>query len=143
MIILEDRSINCPRLLLLSTSELVKVLAFKGSPLSVMPAINKIFPAIQRLNLVEVKSRGDLLTGPQKEEGFQIISVEDGLEETLSFCAPVPIGTRRADEWIGALERATRYSLSCHLTSCLTSLPQSLLGSSDANDEGIITYSHS
>ena len=137
MTLLEDRSINCPRLLMLSTSELVQVLSLKGSPLLIMPAINKLFPAIKKLNLVEIKSRGSLLMGPQREEGFQIISVEDDQGETLSFCAPVPIGTRQADEWLGALERATRYSTSCHLTSCLSSLPPTLLGNSDASEEGM------
>lgn len=137
MSLLEDRSINCPRLLMLSTFELAKVLSSNGSPLSIMPAISKLFPAVEKLNLVEIKSQGNLLMGPQREEGFQIISVEDSQGETLSFCSPIPIGSRRADEWISALERATRYSLACHLTSCLSGLPQSLLGSGDASDEGM------
>lgn len=61
------------------------------------------------------------------QASYQIVQVYDQIKEPLRLCAPLSITGRKAQEWLGALERALRYSLACHLTACATSLPPQLL----------------
>ena len=71
------------------------------------------------------------------QASYQIVQVYDQIKEPLRLCAPLSITGRKAVEWFGALERALRYSLACHLTACVTSLPPQLLLVDNA-EEGLL-----
>ena len=45
---------QCPRLSYLTDSEILKVASNSGNPVSIIPLISKIFPAVHNLKLIEV-----------------------------------------------------------------------------------------
>ena len=71
------------------------------------------------------------------QASYQIVQVYDQIKEPLRLCVPLSITGRKAVEWLGALERALRYSLACHLTACATSFPPQLLLMETA-EEGLL-----
>ncbi len=102
-----------------------------------------MFPAIQNMNTIEIHKSTSTdsaqdSTGPSREEGYQIVSVEGGLSESLCFCVPLPIGRRTSTDWLGAFEKVVRYSLSCHLTGCLGTIPRKLMGHVALEEEGTL-----
>ena len=129
---------------MLSDWEKLHLLNHHGNPALALPAIRKMFPAIQNMNTIEIHKSTSTdsaqdSTGPLREEGYQIVSVEGDLSESLYFCVPLPVGQRSCTEWLGALEKVVRYSLSCHLTGCLGSIPKRLMGHVALEEEGILT----
>lgn len=127
-----------PRLLYLSLSEMLAVATHSASPISLLPVICKIFPSVHNLSVVEVEM--DMQEGFNPvavQASYQIVQVYDQNKEPLRLCVPLPITGRKAVEWLGALERAMRYSLACHLTTCATSFPPQLLLLESVSDEGL------
>ena len=51
---LEVACCQCPRLSYLTDSEILKVASNSGNPVSIIPLISKIFPAVHNLKLIEV-----------------------------------------------------------------------------------------
>ena len=127
-----------PRLLMLSDSEILHIISHKGNPLLILPSIQRMFPSICNMKVINVETPNDAQLGPPREEGFQIVSVEDQGSESLTLCVPLPVGKRKSSEWLSALEKAVRYSLSCHLKGCSSNLPLKLTGAVAFEEEGII-----
>lgn len=121
---------------MLSTSEMLQALTHHGNPLLLLPILSRLFPGINDLSVIEVKVSTDVQPDTPREEGFQIVSVSDKSSEVFTLCIPLPVGKRKTVVWLNALERALRYSLSCHLTGCLMSLPRQFMGIFGSDDDG-------
>lgn len=128
---------ECPRLLVLPTIELLRVVTHSSfsSPLTILPSIRKIFPAVSGLQLVEVVRNSTAVVSVPSEEGFQIVSVEDCNGEQLVLTTPLSLSCKKATEWMEALERAMRYSLACYVTYSLATLPSALLGKGNTEED--------
>lgn len=139
--VVNDLAVSFPRLLMLSDWEVLSLNSHHGNPALVLPAIRRMFPAVCSINTIEIQKTPSNESsveesGPLREEGYQIVSVEGCYSELLTFCVPLPIGQRKACEWLSGFEKAIRYSLSCHLTGCLENLPQRIIGNVALEEEG-------
>ena len=127
-----------PRLLYLSHSEKLTVVTHSANPVTLLPIISKLFPAVCDLSVTEVEmDMQEDYNSVVVQPSYQIVEVCDRLREPLRLCAPLSLSGKKAVEWLGALERALRYSLACHLTLCATSLPSQLLLMGNA-EEGLL-----
>lgn len=64
------------------------------------------------------------------------MSVEGWYGERLQLVAPLSLGKRPAAQWLQALEGALAYSLGSALADSHSSLPESLLGISNTEQQG-------
>lgn len=133
MLILEEAS-DFPRLLVLSPSRLLPLLTHRGNPLLLLPSLKQIFPSISNVTVIDLKTAPEA-TQLLQEDGHQIVSLLDRDSAPFTLCVPLPVGKRRSVKWLSALERAMRYSLSCHVTGCRLSFPKQLIGIINAGDE--------
>ena len=117
--------------------EVLHLNSHHGDPLQILPSIQRMFPAISNMNTIKLEKPDNAKeVGPLSEDGFQIVSVEDSCSQSLMLCVPLPIGQRKVGEWLTTFEKALKYSLSCHFTSCCGSLPRKLTGSIALEEEG-------
>ena len=66
------------------------------------------------------------------------MGVDGWCGEHLSLVAPLPLGKRPAPQWLHGLETALSYSLGSNLAECHSSLPDSLAGAGNTEQQGII-----
>ena len=65
------------------------------------------------------------------------MGVEGWCDEHLSLVAPLPLGKRPAPQWLHGLEVSLSYSLGSSLAECHSSLPDSLAGAGNTEQQGI------
>lgn len=65
------------------------------------------------------------------------MGVEGWYGEHLHLVSPLPLSKRPATQWLHALEGALAYSLGSALTECHSSLPDSLMGVTNTEQQGI------
>ena len=65
------------------------------------------------------------------------MGVDGWCGEHLSLVAPLPLGKRPAPQWLHGLETALSYSLGSSLAECHSSLPDSLAGAGNTEQQGI------
>ncbi len=124
---------------MLSDWEVLNLNSYHGNPRYILPSIRTMFPSISDINTIKVEkttSETIIEMGLSRENGYQIVSVEGGCSESLNLCVPLPIGQRKVGEWLSVFEKAIRYSLSCHLTGCSSSLPRKVTGNVAFEEEG-------
>ncbi len=67
------------------------------------------------------------------------MGVDGWCGEHLSLVAPLSLGKRPAPQWLRGLEAALSYSLGSSLAECHSSLPESLAGAGNTEQQG---YKH-
>lgn len=67
------------------------------------------------------------------------MGVEGWYGEHLQLVAPLSLNKRSAPQWLQALERAMAYSLGSALAECHSSLPESLVGVNNIEQQRKIT----
>ena len=65
------------------------------------------------------------------------MGVEGWDREHLSLVAPLPLNKRAAPQWLHALESALSYSLGSALAECHSTLPESLVGAGNTEQQGM------
>jgi hypothetical protein len=64
------------------------------------------------------------------------MGVDGWCGEHLSLVAPLSLGKRPAPQWLRGLEAALSYSLGSSLAECHSSLPESLAGAGNTEQQG-------
>nr|WAW84839.1 dynein-1-beta heavy chain [Halisarca dujardinii] len=116
---LTQARLECPRLFFASDEDVLESLTHTSNPLTVSPLIATCFPGICSMRVAELYGQDS----PQQNDGYNILSVEGPLGESLTLLSPLPLGCRPPKDWLVGLEGAVRVSLSNELTHCLDSSP--------------------
>lgn len=137
--IVEGICVKYPRLHLLTIHEVLKVISAAPSSTTLLSVIRKMYPSISRLVTTEGKLQSDMDPVLVNEKELQIVAVEDCIGEQLMLSMPVSSTCKKNVEWLEALDRAMRYSLSCQLTYSRSTLPPLLQGN-EVEERGLCVF---